>query len=130
MTTDPIAEMLTRIKNAGNAGKPTVLIPYSKIKMAIAEILEKEGYIKSLNKKGKKVAKFIEIELLYSGNAPRISDIKRLSKPSRRVYQRTLEIRPVRHGYGRLILSTPRGLMTDSEARKTRVGGEVLFKIW
>ncbi|MDO8510105.1 MAG: 30S ribosomal protein S8 [bacterium] len=130
MTTDPISEMLVRIKNAGNAGKTTVVVPHSKVKLAIAEILEREGYIKSISKKGKKIAKVLELELLYTGDLPRIKDVKRLSKPSRRIYQAAREIRHVRHGFGRLILSTPKGLMTDREARKAHVGGEALFKIW
>lgn len=126
---DPIANMLIQIKNAGMAKLPTVLVPYSDIKFAIAQALEKEGYIRSVEKKGKKVKQYIEIELLYTESKPRIKDVERVSKPSRRIYMRVKDIKPVRQGYGTLMLSTPKGVLTDKEARQEHVGGEALFKI-
>lgn len=127
---DPIADMLTRIQNAGKAGKQTVLVSYSKLKFAVASVLLKEGYILSLNKKGRKDGKFIEISLAYEGRTPKILGVTRISKPSRRMYTTFHDIMPVRQGHGDLILSTPKGILTGKEARTMKVGGEMLFKIW
>jgi small subunit ribosomal protein S8 len=107
-----------------------VLIPYSNLKFAIASKLSEKGFVKSPLKKGKKVAKFLEIGLIYNDGVARISDVERLSKPSKRIYIGASEIRPVKQGYGSLILSTPNGILSDDEARKAKVGGEILFKIW
>ena len=128
--TDPIADMIIRIKNAGNSHKESLSIPYSNLKFEICTLLEKEGFIKSVSKKGKKVSKSLEVELITEGYQPHIQGVKRVSKPSRRVYRKSDEIRPVRNGYGRLIFSTPKGLLTDVSARKAKVGGEALFQIW
>lgn len=128
--TDPISDMIIRIKNAGEAHKETVVIPYSNLKFEIATVLEKEGYIGAVTKKGKKVTKAIEAVLLYDKDVARIQDVKRISKPSRRVYQKASEMRPVKNGYGSSIISTPKGILTGSAARKEKVGGEVLFQIW
>lgn len=130
MVTDPIADMITRMKNAGNAGNQTVLVPYSKLKMSIAELLEKEGYVKSVAKKGKKIAKTIEIALIYEDGKPRVQGAERVSKFSKRVYQKAKGIRPVKNGYGLLVLTTPKGIISDKDAREQNVGGEALFKIW
>lgn len=130
MVTDPIADFLIRLKNAGDVGHENVSIPYSKLKMAVASILKKEGYIADVSKKGKKITKSIEVNLASADGVPKIKGIKRISKPSRRVYLGVKNISPIRHGYGLLILSTPKGLMTGKEARKGCVGGEALFKIW
>ncbi|MCR4306442.1 MAG: 30S ribosomal protein S8 [Candidatus Yonathbacteria bacterium] len=130
MVTDPIADLLVRIKNAGNTGLPSTIIPYSQLKFEIASLLQKEGYIGSVSKKGKKAKKVIEVSIAYTNKKPRIADAARVSKPSRRVYMGVSDIKPVRHGYGLLVLSTPKGIMTDKEARKEHVGGEALFKIW
>jgi len=129
--TDPIADMIIRFKNAGESQKDLVLFPYSKLKYEICVLLAKEGLIKSVAKKGKKT-RSIEVELLYGGpdNLPRIQDVKRVSKPSRRVYKKATELRPVKNGYGSLILSTPKGILTDVTARKDKIGGEALFEIW
>jgi small subunit ribosomal protein S8 len=130
--TDPIADMITRFKNAGESQKDFVVFPFSKLKYEICVLLEKEGLIKSVAKKGKKTHTSIEVALLYGGpeNLPRIQDVKRVSKPSRRVYKKASELRPVKNGYGSLILSTPKGILTDVTARKDKVGGEALFEIW
>jgi small subunit ribosomal protein S8 len=131
MTHDTISDFIIQIKNGSSAKKESVLIPYSNLKFAIAQKLSEKGYVKTPVKKGKKVTKFVEVGLIYSEDgAPRISDLARLSKPSKRLYIGSAEIRPVKQGYGSLILSTPQGIMSDDEARKAKVGGEILFKIW
>ena len=127
---DPIADMLVNIKNAGNAGKDLALVPFSKMKESIATVLFRHGYIASYAKKGKKIVKTLEIGVAYDGKAPRVANVVRVSKPSCRTYISVPEIRLVRNGYGLMILSTPKGIMTGDEARKAQVGGEVLFKIW
>lgn len=127
---DQIANMLIGIKNAGNAGKEFSAVPLSKMKEEIAAALFQHGYIASYAKKGKKVAKTLEIGIAYDGKKPRVTDVVRVSKPSRRVYAKVSDIRPVKNGYGIMVLSTPKGIMAGEEARKAQVGGEVLFKIW
>ncbi len=127
---DPIADMLIKIKNAGLAKKETVTFPYSKIKLAILETLQKNSFVKSVSKKGKKVVKNLEVVLAYEGNFPKISEVKRISKTSKRVYVRSDEIHPVRNGFGLMILSTNKGVMTGDMAKKEKVGGEVICKIW
>lgn len=127
---DPIADMIVRLKNASDSKKDSVVFPQSKLKLAILDVLMKEGFIKSFGKKGKKVAKFIEVGLLYDADGPKISGVERVSKTSKRVYSKSKEIRKVKNGLGALILSTPNGIMTDKAAREAKVGGESLFKIW
>ncbi len=127
---DPISDMIVRIKNATDSKKESVVFPYSKIKLAILEILQKEGYIKSFGKKGKKVIKFIDVTLSYDGKDGRINGVKRVSKTSKRVYVGSKEINKVKNGLGTLVLSTPKGIMTDKMAREAKVGGEALFEIW
>ncbi|MCR4283869.1 MAG: 30S ribosomal protein S8 [Parcubacteria group bacterium] len=131
MVIDPLSDMFTRIKNAQTAGLDAVVIPYSKFKMEVAKVLLKKNFIKEINRRGKKNKKFIEVVLSYGEkNKPGISDIERISKPSRRVYIPANEIKPVRQGYGSMIISTPKGILTDNEAKRENVGGEVLCKIW
>lgn len=131
MVTDPIADMLAQIRNAGNARKESLVLPYSKLRFAVASVLLKNGYIKSIVKKGKKVVKTMEIGLAYDTvGKPHVVGTKRISKCSCRVYVGAKDIKPVRHGYGHLILSTPKGILTGGEARKMKIGGEALFKIW
>ncbi|MEK9175263.1 MAG: 30S ribosomal protein S8 [Patescibacteria group bacterium] len=128
---DPIADMLIRIKNAQFAHKEIVAFGHSKLKLEIAKILERVGYVGSVSKKGRKNKKFIEIELLYDNNGnPKISYVKRLSGPSKRLYRGFREIFRPKNGYGIAIYSTPKGLLTDSEARKEKIGGEALFELW
>ncbi|MFC1734151.1 30S ribosomal protein S8 [candidate division KSB1 bacterium] len=131
MVTDPVGDFIIRLKNASAVKKDVVITPHSKLRFAVAEALQKIGYIKSVNKKGKKVQKTIEVELQYNkeGVSP-IHGVERVSKPGRRLYFGTKEINPVKYGKGSLILSTPKGILTDLEARKEKVGGEALFKIW
>ena len=131
LITDPVGDFIIRLKNAGAVGKETVSVPFSQFKMAIAEKLKETGYIADIDKKGKKVKKTIDVVLKYkNGGAHAITDVKRVSKPGRRLYKSVKEINPVRYGHGALILSTPQGVMTDKEARKAGVGGEALFEIW
>ena len=127
---DPIADMLTQIKNASAVKKEAVAVPYSKLKFAIATALLKEGYIASVNKKGKKDTKLIEVGIAYTDGKPKIHKISRLSRFSRRLYAGFRDIKLVRQGYGDVILSTPKGILTGKEARKQKIGGEMLFKIW
>ena len=131
MTTDPISDMLIQIKNATMVKKPSVSIPFSNVKMEIAKVLLKEGYLKSAVKKGKKIKKVLACDLVYGdGNESKIHDVTRISKLSCRVYIGVKELRPVRQGTGLMVLSTPKGIMTSQEAKEANVGGEVLFKIW
>lgn len=128
--TDPIADMLTRIKNAQAVGKDTVFIPFSKLKHEITRVLKDEQLIAGFAKKGRGVNKRIEITLLYQNDAPRISDFRRISKPSQRQYSGHQKLFPVRSGFGISVLSTSKGIMSDKEARKNHLGGEVLFEAW
>jgi small subunit ribosomal protein S8 len=127
---DPISNMIIMLKNAGLAGKESVVLPYSKMKNAVAECLKKEGYVNKISKKVRLNHPVLEIELSYVDKKPRISDVQRISKQSRRVYFGIKEIHPVRNGGGLLVLSTPKGILSGKEARKENVGGEALFQIF
>lgn len=127
---DPIADMIVRIKNATEQKKESVVFPCSKLKLAIADALFKDGFIKSFGKKGKKIAKFIEVGLIYENGVSRIHGVERVSKTSKRIYNKAGDIKKVKGGMGAMVLSTPKGVMTDRLAREANVGGEVLFKIW
>ena len=130
-TTDPIADMLTRIRNANSAKHKTVDVPASKMKTAIAEILFKEGYIKSFELINNENQGIIRITLKYDEKGTRVIDgIKRISKPGLRVYAGKEELPKVLNGLGIAIISTSQGLKTDKEAREAGVGGEVLAYIW
>jgi len=124
---DPISDMITRIRNAGAAKHQAVALPFSKIKLEIAKILKQEKYIKDFKKTGKGEEKTLEIELKYPEV---ITEIKRVSKPGHRMYSGYSELKKVKSGYGISIVSTSKGLMTSIEARKARLGGEVLIEIW
>jgi small subunit ribosomal protein S8 len=128
--TDPISDMLNRIRNAQAVLKETVDIPFSDLKYGIAKILEKKGFITKVEKKGKKVRRTVEITLKYNAKQPAISGLKRISKPGQRIYKNAKEIKPVKGGYGVAVISTSKGLMTDKEARKKKLGGEILCEIW
>ena len=131
LITDPIADMLTRIRNALVAKHETVDVPASNMKLAIAEILLKEGYIKSYTVNEEGVEKMMTIVLKYGPNKQRvITGLKRVSKPGLRVYARKDRLPRVLNGLGIAIISTSKGIMTDREARKQGVGGEVLAYIW
>ena len=129
--TDPIADMLTRIRNAGTAKHETVDVPASKMKKAIVEILLNEGYIKSVDYVEDGHQGSMKITLKYvEGKQPVIAGLKRISKPGLRVYASCEELPRVLGGLGIAIISTSKGLMTDKEARKNAIGGEVLAYIW
>ena len=127
--TDPIADMLTRIRNANAMKYETVSMPSSKIKVEIAKILKEEGYVAdySVSSDDKKV---LSLQLKYNGSERVISGIKRISKPGLRVYVKSDEVPKVLNGLGIAIISTSKGIMTDKEARKQNIGGEVLAFIW
>jgi len=128
--TDPITDMLNRIKNAQAVAHLTVDIPFSKVKYQIAQILAREGFIEKVEKKGRKTRKIIRITLKYVDNIPAISGLKRVSKPGQRIYLSWRKIKKVKGGYGIAIISTSKGLMTNKEARKEKIGGEVICEIW
>ena len=129
--TDPIADMLTRIRNAGMARHDSVDVPASKMKTAIAEVLQKEGYIKAFQIVDDGTQGVIRITLKYlPGKVRAIQGLKRVSKPGLRVYSGADEMPRVLKGLGIAIVSTSRGIMTDKEARKAHVGGEVLAFVW
>ena len=118
------------LKNANLAGKESISLPYSKMKNAIAECLKKEGYVSKISKKIKKNLPILEIGLIYTNKKPKIMEVERISKQSRRVYFKMRDIHSVRNGSGLLILSTPKGILSGKEARKEQVGGEALFRVW
>jgi small subunit ribosomal protein S8 len=131
MMTDPIAGMLTRIRNAVRVERPHVTMPLSKVKRGLAEVLKREGYIWGWEEvTGEPVAE-LKIELKYGPNGERvIRHIRRVSKPGRRVYARADGLRPVLNGLGISIISTSRGVISDREARQRNLGGEVLCELW
>lgn len=129
--TDPISDMLTRIRNAQKADFSVVEIPFSNLKYEITKILAKKGFVEKVEKKGRKAKKFIEITLKYQDGTPIISGLKRISKPGQRIYLDFKKIKKVKCGYGIVIISTSKGeLMTDKEAKKQKLGGEILCEVW
>jgi small subunit ribosomal protein S8 len=131
MVGDIIGDFIIRLKNAGAVGKGTVSVPYSKLRHSVAKKLVEAGYIVSAVEQGKRVQdKTLEITLRYENGSHRISGVKRISKPGRRLYTKVADIHPVKFGKGHMILSTPAGILTNVEARAQKVGGEQLFIIW
>jgi len=131
MKFDPIADMLTRIRNAITAKKEDVLIPSSKLKMSIANILLAEGYVKAVEEVGEGVNKNIKVTLKYGPNGEKvISGIKRISKPGLRIFSGAEDLPKVINGLGIAIISTNKGVMTDKQARSQSIGGEVLAYVW
>jgi small subunit ribosomal protein S8 len=131
MLTDPIGDMLTRIRNAIMAKKKEVVVePASKLKMAILDVLKREGYIEGYKIEGEGVKKKIIVYLKYYQGKPVIQVIERVSKPGRRIYVGVDEIPKVYNGLGIAILSTPKGVLSDREAKKLRVGGELICKVF
>jgi len=123
-------DLLVRIKNATQARRKTVRLPYSNLDFSIAKVLMSEGYIKDVRKKAVEKKNFLELELVPRGSEATLRDFKIVSKPGRRLYMGYRELRSVRQGYGTGVLSTPKGILTIKEARKAKVGGEYLFEIW
>jgi small subunit ribosomal protein S8 len=126
---DPIADMLTRIRNAQRALLPTVEVPHSRIKENIAHILKKEGYVLAVAVEGK-LPKTIQLRLKYQGKKSVIEGLKRVSRPGLRHYVRATDIPRVRGGLGVAVVSTPEGVMTGTQARKKNLGGEVVCFVW
>lgn len=127
--TDPIADMLTRIRNALAAKHEVVEIPYSRLKYEIAKILSELGYLGEIEKRGKR-RRMIAAELRYVAGTPMLEGLRRVSRSGQRIYVRKDNIPSVKQGLGVAILTTPQGLMTSKEARKRGIGGEVLFEVW
>jgi small subunit ribosomal protein S8 len=128
--TDPIADMLIRIKNAQARNHAMVIIPGSKIKFALAKILEREGFINGVTEQKQDKKNNLEIILKYNEGIPAIEEIKRISKSSRRFYVGKEKIPCPLSGYGIAIISTSKGLLTDAEARRKKIGGEVICEVW
>lgn len=129
MMTDPISDMLTRIRNAQAVRKSEVVLPHSRVKFAIAKILEKEGYVTGVERTEQGKFPMLRIGLVYQNREPKIRTVRRVSKPGLRVYAKSNELPYVESGFGIAIISTPNGMMTNSEARARRLGGEVICEI-
>lgn len=131
MNTDPIADMLNRIRTAQAVTKETVDVPFSNLKYEIAECLEREGFVGKVIKKKKEKKKFFCLVLKYGEDGfPAISELKRVSSPGQRIYIKSKEIRKVKGGRGVAIISTPKGVMTNKKAREMDLGGELICEIW
>lgn len=131
MMTDPISDMLSRIRNASLVHKASVELPSSKMKLGIARLLEAEGFISGVEEREDGTKKLLKFKLKYSEDkTPAITAIKRVSKPGQRLYVKADELKVVRSGFGLAVVSTPNGLMTNSEARKRRLGGEIICEIY
>ena len=128
--TDPIADFLTRIRNASMVGKVEVTMPFSKVNNEIATLLAREGYIQAASHRGRGINKEIVVEVRYIDDKPAIENIKRISKPGRRVYRKASSLRVIKSGLGMSVVSTPKGMLTDKEARNNKVGGEIVCEIW
>ncbi|MEK7576745.1 MAG: 30S ribosomal protein S8 [Patescibacteria group bacterium] len=131
MVRDPLSDFLIRIKNAQAVGKESTEAPYTTFLWEVAKVLERTGYIAKIDRRGKRVRRTLEVGLAYGeGGRGRIDGVKRISRLSRRVYKKTTELHTPRNGMGLQIVSTSKGIMTDREARKAKLGGEILFSIW
>jgi small subunit ribosomal protein S8 len=126
---DPIGDLLTRIRNAQHRGRSSVQSPSSKLRVNVLEVLQREGYIRGFTEVEKDGRKELDIELKYYDGTPVISEIRRISKPGRRVYSAVRDLPLVRNGLGISVLSTPKGVMSDAEARTQNVGGEILCRV-
>ena len=127
---DPINNMLNSIKNAQVVLLPQIEVGFSNLKYEIAKVLERRGFVEKVARTGKKTGKTLEIVLKYDNKVPAISGMKRVSKPGQRIYLAAQKIKSVRGGYGISIISTSKGLMTGSEAKKQNLGGEMICEIW
>ncbi|MCB9805701.1 30S ribosomal protein S8 [Candidatus Nomurabacteria bacterium] len=130
MVGDPIANLINGLKNASIGKKDIFSAPYSKLKENILSVLKKEGFISDFEVKGKDVKKHLDVSLKYEAGVPAIHGVRRVSKFSRRIYKGIKDIFPVKNNYGISVISTPQGVMSDREAKKAKVGGEILFEIW
>jgi len=123
-------DLLTRLKNAQGARKESVKLPFSALNFSIAGILEKHGYVAEVAKKGRMPKRVIEIKLKYEDGQGVISGVRFISKPARHLYTGYRDLKPVKQNYGLGVISTPKGVMTTGEAKKQKLGGELLFEIW
>ncbi len=130
MHSDPIADMLNRMTTGVAVQRQTVEVPFSNVKYSLAKVLERIGFIKSVRLQKRKARNVIEIALRYKGKEPIFTNFKRVSKPGQRMYSPTKKIKRVRGGYGIGIVSTSKGLMTNLEARKQGIGGELICELW
>lgn len=130
VSTDPIADMLTRIRNAIAVGKTEITVPASKLKLTVAEQLKKAGYLSSVKMVDGKPRGTIEITINEPGSSAVITEIQRISKPGRRVYAKAAQIPRVKNGRGVVLVSTSRGVMTGDDAKKERLGGELICKVY
>ena len=128
--TDPLGDMLTRIRNGQQARKDSVLTPASKLRANVLEVLQREGYIRGYSEETLAGQKGLRIELKYFEGQPAIQHLARVSKPGRRVYSGSQDLPSIRNGLGTIIVSTPRGVLSDAEARDQNVGGEVLAEVF
>ena len=128
--TDPLGDLLTRIRNGQRAKKDSVLSPASKLRVRVLDVLQREGYIRGYSEEQMGPAAGIRIELKYFEGQPAIKHVARVSKPGRRIYSGSQELPRVRNGLGITIVSTPRGVLSDAEAREQNVGGEVLAEVF
>ena len=130
----PISDMLVQIMNAQAVNKESVVLPFSRMKFDVANIMKAGGYLVGVERKTRKTKKSeheqIFITLKYDGHGPAVSGIKIISRPSRRMYIKASQIKPVRSGHGMAVVSTPKGIMSSKEARKQNLGGEMLFEVW
>lgn len=127
---DPIADMITQIRNAQMVLKPSLEVPHSKLRYEIVKILEREGFLAGAALHGRKSKKFIELTLKYKDKEPAISGLKRISKPGQRIYVPFSRLKRVKGGFGMALISTSKGILTDKEARKQKIGGEIFFEVW
>ncbi len=131
MVTDPIGDLLTRIRNGQRARKDSVTTPASKLRARVLDVLQREGYIRGYSEEGEEVAdKALRVDLKYFEGKPAIQHVSRVSKPGRRVYSGATELPRIRNGLGIVIVSTPRGVLSDAEAREQNVGGELLAQVF
>ena len=128
--TDPLGDMLTRIRNGQQAEKDSILTPASKLRARVLDVLQREGYIRGYSEEQVAGQKGLRIELKYFEGQPAIQHLARVSKPGRRVYSASRELPRIRNGLGTIIVSTPRGVLSDAEAREQNVGGEVLAEVF
>ncbi len=130
VSTDPISDMLARIRNANAVNKTEIALPYSKIKESVAKVLAKSNFIVSVSVDGKGTAKTLQLTLSSSERSPKITAIKRLSKPGRRIYAGTKDIPWVKQGRGIVIISTANGIMSGEDAKRLRLGGELICEVY
>lgn len=130
VSTDPVSDMLTRIRNAIAVGKSEVSLPHSKIKQSVAELLKKSGFLSEVKVDGKGIYKKVVIQINSEAENARITEISRLSRPGRRLYAKAKDIPVVMQGRGLVIVSTSKGIMTGDEAKKAKIGGELICKVY